>query len=394
MVISGLPRQTESRATATKGDRMTQATVAAKETNLDDASIQWRDRPGDERFLSVRDLHENVAARHAHSQEFTLSSRVLGDNVKHQGDDRLVLAGRTGNAVFSNFAFGQLSGIAGAPAGYLRSLPAPITAVNLAWGLANRANDSTKVLALPPNGRDGMVRAFTSETYGRIWDDQVTAALLELEERTNGQWKVPAASYASKDPKRATTLYASDRDVWVMLVDDSHPIDFGNGDVLFKGFMVWNSEVGDSTFGLRTFYYRYVCDNRIVWGARVQSELKIRHTSGGPARFAIQVAPALKEYSEESPAEIIEHISAAKRYAIPEAEKPQDVVAWLKNRGFGKEMAETAVTLAEHEEGEGSSLNLWGIAQGITAAARNVKYNDDRVRLEQQAGKILDMAVR
>ena len=31
----------------------------------------------------------------------------------------------------------------------------------------------------------------------------------------DGYWKVPAASYSTSNPKRATTLYASDRDVFL-----------------------------------------------------------------------------------------------------------------------------------------------------------------------------------
>jgi len=46
-----------------------------------------------------------------------------------------------------------------------------------------------------------------------------------------------------------TTLYASDRDVFLFLVDDAYPIGAGrlpNGDPdpFFRGFYAWNSEVG------------------------------------------------------------------------------------------------------------------------------------------------------
>ncbi len=60
------------------------------------------------------------------------------------------------------------------------------------------------------------------------------------------------------NPLRATTLYASDRDVFIFLVDDRNPISFEADGVkrnLFRGFMVWNSEVGSHRFGLMTFLY-------------------------------------------------------------------------------------------------------------------------------------------
>jgi hypothetical protein len=104
---------------------------------------------------------------------------------------------------------------------------------------------------------------------------------------TDGRWVIPAASYTTKNPKRATTLYASDRDVFIFLVDPKNPVEV-NGEQLFRGFMTWNSEVGSAVFGLTTFLYRYVCDNRIIWGATDVQELRIRHTGGAPERFAYE----------------------------------------------------------------------------------------------------------
>ena len=129
------------------------------------------------------------------------------------------------------------------------------------------------------------LRSLTSPNYGRIWDIQVVEAV----ERVNhdGMWKVPAASYSASNPKRATTLYASDRDVFIFLVDPDHAIEIGD-DVLFRGFYTWNSEVGSQVFGLSTFLYRYVCDNRMIWGASNVQEVRIRHTRGAPERFGYE----------------------------------------------------------------------------------------------------------
>ena len=51
-------------------------------------------------------------------------------------------------------------------------------------------------------------------------------------------------------------------------------------------------------FGIATFTYDYVCDNRIIWGQRNFRELKIRHTSGGPHRFVANAVPQLTAYAE------------------------------------------------------------------------------------------------
>jgi hypothetical protein len=59
-------------------------------------------------------------------------------------------------------------------------------------------------------------------TSGRIWDSQVVAAVERVNE--DGRWQIPAASYQARNPKRATTLYASDRDVFIFLVDPNNPV--------------------------------------------------------------------------------------------------------------------------------------------------------------------------
>src|SRR3546814_11264451 len=83
--------------------------------------------------------------------------------------------------------------------------------------------------------------------------------------------------------KDTTTLYASDRDVFLFLVDDAHPIEAaclhnGDTDLYFRGFYAWNSEVGSKTLGIASFYLRAVCMNRNIRGADGFEELSIRHS--------------------------------------------------------------------------------------------------------------------
>jgi hypothetical protein len=76
------------------------------------------------------------------------------------------------------------------------------------------------------------------------------------------RWKVPGVldwSTGIYNPRvdvtrDTTTLYASDRDVFLFLVDDLNPIEAGrlpdgSPDLYFRGFYCWNSEVGAKTLG-------------------------------------------------------------------------------------------------------------------------------------------------
>jgi hypothetical protein len=145
-------------------------------------------------------------------------------------------------------------------------VPVPLARVNLEYGLemgeAGR-QDAKLLYQLPASDASdhGAARAFTSTTYGRIWDAQVVAAVQKINQ--DNRWHVPLKAYDGQNSKQATTLYASDRDVFVFLVDEARPIDV-DGQTYFRGFYTWNSEVGKATFGLATFLYSYVCANRII----------------------------------------------------------------------------------------------------------------------------------
>lgn len=353
------------------------------------ASRQWASRPDDQRFLSVADLKASVELRKRESwtaAPLCRELRVLPAN----GNDLALQVydptkGERRNLTPTNFAFGQMAQYAGAPAAYLRKLPAELAAINLQWGLEKAAvRDS--VLVLGQSNGDNTLRAMTSTSYGRIWDLDVVKGVEKA--NSSGRWEIPSASYTTTNPKRATTLYASDRDVFMFLVDPKNPITY-KGETLFRGFMTWNSEVGSATYGLATFLYRYVCDNRIIWGMSEVKELRIRHTSGAPERFAYEGEKYLRKYAEESTVSTVKAIEAAQNAVIPtNPGTGKGVEEWLTSRGFTRPQAKASVETAVAEEGQARSV--WDIVQGITAYARSVPHTDERVKLEVSAGKLLD----
>jgi hypothetical protein len=95
--------------------------------------------------------------------------------------------------------------------------------------------------------------------------------------------------------KDTTTLYTSDRDVFLFLVDDTHPIEAGrlpdgSPDLYFRGFYCWNSEVGSKTLGIASFYLRAVCMNRNLWGVENFEEIAIRYSKFAAQRFVHRAA--------------------------------------------------------------------------------------------------------
>ena len=128
--------------------------------------------------------------------------------------------------------------------------------------------------------------------------------------------------YALYDPDvpvslDTTTLFASDRDVFIFLVDDKNPIEVGklaNGDpdLMFRAFICGTQKTGSKTAGIAGMYLRGVCMNRNLWGVENFHEIKIRHTKFAPERFSDEATPALESFSTNSTMAFVEGIEAAK----------------------------------------------------------------------------------
>lgn len=370
-------------------------------TELMRASNEWSVRPDDERYLTLEDLLAAVDSRKQISRERNVMLRdvQLGYD---QNNEITVVGNSIPTATFSHWAMTQFATLTGAPASWLRKLPAPLAKLNMEAGIELLGNGSneTKLYWTDPvpsdnamdvlvNGIDkpAQLRASTGPTYGRIYDAEVARAVIRMNQ--DNRWSVPLKAYDGVNSKQATTLYASDRDMFVFLVDETRPIEV-DGDTLFRGFYTWNSEVGNATLGISTFLYNRVCANRIIWGARNVEEFKIRHTSGAPGRFLQEAVPALNAISESSTRPIVEAIQAAKQTRI--GKTVADVEKWLTGKGFGKFEIASAVKLAARGGDTGSGgdpTNLWDVVGGMTAYAREIKNTDSRIALERQAGALM-----
>lgn len=355
------------------------------------ASRQWASRPDDERFTSLHALHSFVTEQREHSKAIIVSSRRLeAKPTSNSIDAGLEIYGPNGHGYTpSHYAFGQLASLVKAPAGYLRNLPAPMAADCLNYGLQSRDVEDVGVL-IRRNGSSDFAAA-TGPNYGRIWNAEITGNLVRrFGDGISGDWRVPGEfGQAVQVTKANTTLYASDRDMFVFLADEVNRVEVpnrrdGKSGQMARGFFVWNSEVGSSVFGFAQFLFDYACCNRIVWGAREFKELRIRHTSGGPDRFAEEIPGTLRAISNSSVAPIVDTIQAAKEARV---EKLND---FLAKRNFASTMA--AKVSEAHKQDEGRPVeSVWDVVTGLTAYARTIPHQDERVKLEREAGKLLDL---
>ena len=355
---------------------------ASRGSHVGRVSSEWFSRPDDERYLSLSELYASVKGRAERSRTRTVESAAIRVEAHRDDPERLALMLPDADAPVAptHWSFGQLASLVGAPAAYLRQLPAPLAGINLQYGLTNHRAEQVKTLEIE-DGRTEL-RAVTGPDYGRIYDHELVAAVQRIAGNGTGdtRWKVPGVldwSTGVYNPrvdvtKDTTTLYASDRDVFLFLVDDLNPIEAGtlpdgSPDLYFRGFYCWNSEVGAKTLGIASFYLRAVCQNRNLWGVEDFQEITIRHSKYAANRFAHEAAPALTRFANSSPAPFVEGIRAAREQIV--ARTDEDRTDFLRKRGFSKAETAKIIETVLAEEGHPPE-SVFDFVQGITAFAR------------------------
>lgn len=132
-------------------------------------SSEWFSRPDDERFLSLSDLYASVKTRTERSRTRSLASADIRVEAHRDAPERLslLLPGGERPVAPTHWSFGQLAGLVGAPAAYLRQLPAALAGINLQYGLTSHRAEQVKTLEIE-DGRTEL-RAVTGPDYGRIF---------------------------------------------------------------------------------------------------------------------------------------------------------------------------------------------------------------------------------
>jgi len=380
------------------------------------ASRQWAERPADERFWDIPEMLEQcrayaLAARNAPVHYNQLKAEAVGQD--------LALVGRQGiNATLTNYAMTQLCQRIKAPAGYLRNLPVELAAENINHGLSTRDSSDKAQMLLHVNG-SYLARCFVSENYERIWNYEIAEHLLKLE-----GWRTAPARPAGIENERTRIateadiirgrqlgaldvkvgdiiapagLYASDRDMFAFLIDDEHTIKnpLNPDKPLARGFFVWNSEVGDKSFGLMTFLYDAVCGNHIVWGAQNVNEIRIRHVGTARYRAFSKLRIELRKYADSSVSddELKLEKAASFKLGTTKEEVLENLFKYInkKKLALDKSVVEAAFDHAV-DSSRYNQFTPLGINGALTEMSQKLTHASARVRRDQAAGKLLEIA--
>jgi hypothetical protein len=356
------------------------------------ASREWSTRPADERFTSLFALAAFKKFEFEHKRRKTIPNRELTVIPSTTDPLDIAITGPNGHpAKLTNWSYSQLATLSGVPGDYIvrSKMPAALAADNFNWGLHHaRTPESISVLLRQKEDNSVWLGALNGPNYGPVWDSEIVDTLVnEFGDGVTGDWCVPG-EFSKKLPsvtKENTTLYASDRDMWVFLADETNRIEIpnrraGKSTSLARGFYIGNSEVGAKKLTLGTFLFDYVCCNRMIWGARDHNEINIRHTAAAPYRWLEEVKPILKTLKTSSPKPITESIKEAQNTKIK-----TDIDTFLASR-FGVSSAIKSTHMLE----EGRPIEtIWDAVVGATAYARELAYVDSRVKIEREAGVLL-----
>lgn len=385
---------------------------------LTQASNQWATRPADERFASLNQMYLATFMAAQESRQRDIDPTQLRVEIDR---GNLFLDGTpAGPMQLSHYAFNQLSARIGAPASYLRDLHqkgrTDLVAMNINAGLQSQSPEDNQVqMYYRENDTLPMPKllALTSTRYGRIYNHEIVQALMGLK----GNWRNPPAmpaSVAPNQPKRLATaadvgpwtnvslgqeivdsgLYASDKDMFAFLIDPERRIRDGSEGGLSRGFFIKNSEVGDATFELWFFWFRFVCMNNNVWGAEDVQRLTVKHLGRGARGRAFNTLEAeVKKFAEASVEEDERKIVRAQSLVLgANLEDVQDLVFGQKRITSKKNVAEAYEITVQNEKSDGNPNTAWGLAQGLTRLSQRSLYTDDRVSLDLAAGRVLALA--
>ena len=351
------------------------------------AHREWARRPPDERYASVEQLYDAARGRRSGTEERITETVNL--HVQAVAADALAISDRQmQTSALTHWSFEQLAGLAGAPPAYLRTLPAPIAADAINYGLQRSARVEQQLFT--DANAPWTLHAITSPRYARVHHDELAGRVLDLMAQ-HSSWHLPlgykdGVMGAERVPSGA---YLGDRDMFLFLVDGNRDLDDptdASHAGLFRGFMLRNSDVGAAALTLDVFLYRSVCSNHIIWGFRHIAGLRRRHVG---ASIHDAWSASLNAVSTMLDATLADDRATLLRATSQELGPSREAVIETATQRLelSRKHALDAYGLAERHESNPRSI--WGYVQGLTRLSQRTSWQDARFVLDRAASRLL-----
>lgn len=364
-------------------------------------SRQWASRPDDQRHRTMEEMLDMLEERTARSSARNIPLSSVRPVLTHDGELAFDVDGETLEP--TNYSFSQVCQEIGVQTSIFTKTLAdePELASRVMAHAMAKFDDLEREVQTYQSG--SYLRAITGPKYERILDLTIVRAVKRMCEESGGRWQVPVSfampgtvRYDYVPTTEETTLYASDRDVYMFLVDQENPIEAGfitdpktGGrvpDVYSRGFVVWNGECGGVSNGCSTFLLRWCCENRSIRDQKGFQKVSIAHRKNAGELFVSKLLPALTSFVNGSSTGIADGIEAAKRVGL--CRDSDRLTVLTKALGLTDTEAEAVNQKSIEEEGRPIET-VFDAVQGLTAWARQFANQDRRVPIERAAGKLM-----
>ena len=248
---------------------------------------------------------------------------------------------------------------------------------------------------------DGKARAFLSDRYHRIDNDQIAEGVLQ-------------SFQAAGQPLEIVSTEVTERRLYINARFPTMENAIAVGDPVQMGVTITNSEVGGGALSITPMLYRLVCTNGMVAGSSVD-EGKMRRNHLGRK---VQASEDFSIYQGDTVAaddralmlkirDTIGNLSdPAKFLALCErmraANRGEEVVRPVKaveelvqrttlTQGEGDSILEN---LLRGDDGLPTNMTKWGMANAVTRLANTIESFDRSQELMELGGKVIDLSTR
>lgn len=338
--------------------------------NLTRASKELFRRTPDETFPSLDTLVGYCRQQREASEDHWVPPTAMW--TKPAGIDSLMLAGGDDQVYRMNdWSFGQLCRLAGVTKETVNRLT-PETASRVFAETLPGGNKPLQIYAVGEQAR-----SIHGASYTRLHNAELLEAVLEV---ADGFQPPP------KGFNGGTGLYCGEQDMFTFLIDPTGWTEIG-GETFAPGFFLWNSEVGRRSVGVETFWYQKICGNHIVWDAVEVVEFSRKHTANvhealTEVRRHIQALAARRDERRDAFARVMQKAMETKL-----GEDADEVKAALSKVGVNRSLSRQALELVQ------GRFTVFSMVDALTRLSRQIVNAGDRTVADQQAGRLLTLAV-
>jgi hypothetical protein len=161
-----------------------------------------------------------------------------------------------------------------------------------------------------------------------------------------------------------------------------------NGEAFAPGFFIWNSEVGNRSVGVQTFWFEACCQNHIVWDAVEVAEFSRKHTANVHDSLCEirRLVEGLVEKRDARRDGFVHVIRKAMGQKL--GDDTEEVLKLLNDRGFAKKLAKEGLEIARRR----GALTIFAVVDALTRISGKLANAGDRSEADAKASALLALA--